>query len=156
FVSVARHRSQRRLDLGERTGVEQVAQLLLAEQLAQEVAVERERLGTPFGRRRVVLVHVGRDVVEQERGGHRRGRRGLQLDEVEVAGAKAVQDPAERGQVEDVLEAFAVRLQDDRKRSVGPRDLEQALRLEALLPERRALPGTPTRDQEGTPRVLAE
>ena len=36
----------------------QIAQLLLAEQLAQEVAVEGERLGAPLGGRGVVLVHV--------------------------------------------------------------------------------------------------
>ena len=40
LIGVARVAAQLRLDLVERVGVEQVAQLLLAEQLAQEVTVE--------------------------------------------------------------------------------------------------------------------
>ena len=55
------------LHLLDRVGVEQVAQLLLAEQLTQQVTVERQRLRTPLGGRRVVLVHVRRDVVEEQR-----------------------------------------------------------------------------------------
>ncbi len=70
-LGIGGKRPQRRLDLGERRGIDQLAQLLLAEQLAQQVAVERERLRTPLGRRRVVLVHVGRDVVEEQRGRER-------------------------------------------------------------------------------------
>ena len=45
----------------------------------------------------------------------------------------------QRRQVEHVLQALAVRLEDDRERAVAARDLEQALRLQPLLPERRAL-----------------
>src|SRR5581483_10989876 len=76
-LGVPRERPERRLDLGERVRVDQLAQLLLAEQLPQEIAVERERLRTPLRRRRVVLVHVRRDVVEQERGRERRRTLGL-------------------------------------------------------------------------------
>ena len=54
------------LHLRERAGVDQVAQLLLAEQLLQQVAVERQRLRPPLRGRRVVLVHVVRDVVEEQ------------------------------------------------------------------------------------------
>jgi hypothetical protein len=60
--------AQPALDFLERAGIDQVAQLLLPEQLAQQVAVERERLRAPLGGRRVVLVHVVGDVVEQQRG----------------------------------------------------------------------------------------
>ena len=45
------------LHLLQRAGIEEVTQLLLAEQLAEEVAVERQRLRPPLGGRRVVLVH---------------------------------------------------------------------------------------------------
>ena len=55
------------LDLLERAGVDQVAELLLPEQLAQQLAVERQRRRAPLGVRRVALVHVRRDVVEQQR-----------------------------------------------------------------------------------------
>ena len=67
-----------------------------------------------------------------------------------------MQDPAERGKVEDVLQALPVRLEDDRERAVLPRHLEQALRLEPLLPQRRALPGPPPGNQERASGVLAE
>src|SRR5437868_12034486 len=73
------------LDLGERGRVDQVTELLLAEQLAQEVAVKRERGRTALRVRRVALVHVGGDVVEQERGCERRGGRGLDLDHADLA-----------------------------------------------------------------------
>ena len=36
------------LDLGQRVGVDQLAQLLLAEQLREQVAVERQRCGASF------------------------------------------------------------------------------------------------------------
>ena len=67
-----------------------------------------------------------------------------------------MQDPLQRGQVEDVLQALAVGLEHDREGAVVARDLEQALRLEPLLPERRALARAPPRDQERATRVLAE
>ena len=89
LVGRARIAGELRLDLGQRVRVEQVAQLLLAEQLAEEVAVERERLRAPLGGGRVVLVHVGGDVGEEERRGERRGRRRLDLDEIELAGLDA-------------------------------------------------------------------
>ena len=144
------------LDLVDRVGVEQVAQLLAAEQLAEQVAVERERLRAPLGRRRVVLVHVRRDVVEEERRAHRRGASGLDLDEVEPSRLDPGEQRPQRRQVEDVLEALAVGLEHDRERAVAARDLQQRLRLEPLLPERRALAGPAARDQERAGGVLAE
>ena len=139
LVGRARVARELRLDLGERLRIEQVAQLLLPEQLAEQVAVERERLRPPLGRGRVVLVHVGRDVGEEQRRGERRRRRRLDLDEIELARLEAVEDPLQRRQVEDVLQALAVGLEHDRERAVVARDLEQALRLQPLLPQRRAL-----------------
>ena len=144
------------LDLVERARVDQVAQLLLPEQLAQQVAVERQRLRAPLGGRRVVLVHVVGDVVEEQRGRVRRGRGGLDVDEVDLPRAQALQQPLQRGQVEDVLQALAVGLEHDRERRVAARDLQQRLRLQALLPERRALAGPAARDQQRAARVLAE
>ena len=47
--------------------------------------------------------------------------------------------PLQRGQVEDVLQALAVGLEHDRERAVVARDLKQALGLQPLLPQRRAL-----------------
>ncbi len=49
------------------TGVDQLTQLLLAQQLAQQIPVERQRGGLALGVRRVALVHVRRHIVEQQR-----------------------------------------------------------------------------------------
>src|SRR5204862_4369940 len=70
--------------------------------------------------------------------------------------AETVEQPLERRQVEDVLQALAVGLEHDREGWVLARDLEQRLRLQALLPERRPLVGPPARDQEGAGGVLTE
>ena len=148
FVRSTRIAAQLRFDVLERSRVDQVAELLLAEQLAEQVTVERERLRPPLCRRRVVLVHVRGDVVEEERGRVRRGGRGLDVDHVDLPRAQALQEPLERRQVEDVLEALAVGLEDDREGRVLARDLEQRLSLQALLPERRPLARAAARDQQ--------
>ena len=145
-----------RLDLVQRLGVDQLAQLLLAEQLAQQVAVEGERGGAALRVRRVPLVHVGGDVVEEQRGGEGRGGRRLDLDQVELARVELAQQLGQRGQVEDVAQALAVGLEDDREAGEVARDLEQALRLQPLLPERRALAGVGAGDQQRAGGVLAE
>ena len=144
------------LDLLERVGVDQVAQLLLAEQLAQQVAVERQRRRAPLGVGRVALVHVGRDVVEQQRGGEGRRRLRLDLDQRQLAAVQRAQQLLEPGEVEHVAQALAVGLEHDRELAVAPRDLEQGLRLQALLPQRRAPARVGARDQQRAGRVLAE
>ena len=156
LVGRSRRAAELPLDLADGVGVEQVAKLLASEQLAEQVAVERERLGAALGRRRVVLVHVGRDVVEEKRRAHRRGAARLDLDEIEAPCLDPGEERSKRGQVEDVLKALAVGLEHDRERAVAPGDLEQRLRLEPLLPERRALTGAAARDQERAGGVLAE
>ena len=156
LVDVSRRRTKRRLDLLDGAEVEELAELLDAHQLSEQIAVERQRLRTPLLGRRVVLVHVRRDVVEEERRRERRRRRRLDLDEVERALPDPAQDLVERGQVEDVLQALAVRLEHDRELRVPARDLQQALRLQALLPERRALSGTTAGDEERAGGVLPE
>ena len=88
--------AQIRLDLLQRARVDEVAELLLAEQLPEQVAVERQRLRAPLGRRRVVLVHVRRDVVEEQRGRIGRGRRGLDVDHVDLPRAEPLEQLLER------------------------------------------------------------
>ena len=97
LVRVSRSRLQRRLDLLDRAEVEQLPELLDSHELSQEVTVERERLGAPLLRRRVVLVHVGRDVVEEERRRERRGTRRLDVHDGELPRLQAAEDPAQRG-----------------------------------------------------------
>ena len=57
---------QLELEVGEHAWVEQLAQLLRPEQVAEQVAVERQGGSTPFGERRIAVVHVGGDPVEQQ------------------------------------------------------------------------------------------
>ena len=144
------------LDLLQRPRVDQVAQLLLPEQLAQQLAVERQRRGPALGVRRVALVHVRRHVVEQQRGGERRRGRGLDLDQRQLATVERGQQLDETGDIEHVAQALAVGLENDRKLSVLLRDLEQRLRLQPLLPQRRPLAGARSRDQQRAGGVLAE
>src|SRR5687767_318218 len=80
----------------ERPGVDQLPKLLLAQQLAQEVAVEGKRLRAPLRRRRVVLVHVVGDVVEEERDRIGRGGRRLDVDEVDLARTQAREEVLQR------------------------------------------------------------
>ena len=154
--SLVGQRLQLELELGEGLGVEQLAQLLGAQQLAQQVAIERQRLRAPVEQRRVALVHVGRDVVEQQRAREGRGAARLDAHEVDLAPLDGAQDLAQRGQVEDVLEALAVGLEDDREAAVPAGHRQQLRRALAHLPERPPL-GTPApRQEQRAGRVLAE
>ena len=155
-LPVVRQRLQAELEVGQGVGVEQLAKLFLAQQLAQEVAIQGERAGPTLGERRVAVVHVGRDVVEQEAAGKRRRPGGLDRVDHDVAPRDAGQDLAQRRDVEHVREAFAVRLDQDREAAVARGDREQVGRPLALLPERRPNAGPPARQQEGSSRVLAE
>jgi hypothetical protein len=156
LVGGSRRPAKLSLHLLERSGVDEVAELLLAQELAQEVAVEGERLRAPLGEGRVVLVHVRRDVVEEEGSAERRGRGRLDLHEVEAPRLEVRQEPPERREVEDVLEAFPVGLEHDGEVRVAAGDLEEALRLETLLPQRRPLARAPPWDEERSRGVLAE
>ena len=109
---------QLELDVGEHARVEQLAQLLGAEQVAQQVAVERQRRGAALGQRRVALVHVGGDPVEQQALRERRRLGGVDADHPDRPAAQLAEHLAQRRQVEHVLQALARRLQQDRERRV--------------------------------------
>ena len=126
------------LDGLQRARVDQLAQLLLAEQLAQQLAVQRQRGRAALRVGLVALVHVGRDVVEQQRGRERRRGRRLDLDQRQLAAVQLRQQVVQAGQVEHVAQDLAVGLEHDRELRVAARDLEQRLRLQPLLPQRRA------------------
>ena len=147
---------ERGLDRFERFGVDQLAELLLAEQLAQEIAVERQGRRAALGVRRVALVHVRRDVVEEKRGRKWRCGSRLDLDQGDAPGAEVGKQGLQARQVEDVAKALAVGLQDHREPREVLGDLEEVLRLQALLPEGRALAGVGARKQERPRRVLAK
>ena len=149
-------RLQALLGLIERGRVEELAELFLAEQLPEEIAVEPEGLGTALRERRVTFVHVGGDVVEQERRGHR-GRRGrLHAMDADLAAPDPAQHVPEGGQVEDVRQALAVRLHEDREAPVPAGDGEQVGGPLALLPEGGAGARPATRQEKRPAGVLAE
>ena len=76
---------QLELDVVERGRVEQLAQVLGAEQVAQQVAVEGQRGRTPLRERRVALVHEHRDPGEQQRLCERRRSLGVDRDQPRAA-----------------------------------------------------------------------
>src|SRR5206468_2513680 len=127
LVRVARRSTELRLYVLQSARVDELPQLVLAEQLLEQVPVERQHLSAAFGRRRVVLVHVRGDVVEEKRARIGRGGRRFHVHQVKLPRLQPVQETLERRQVENVLQTFAVGLEDDRERAVPARDLEQAL-----------------------------
>ena len=155
-LALGREELQVALDSVQGARVDEVAQLLLAEQLAQQVAVQRQRRGPALGRRRVALVHVGGDVVEQQRGGKRRRGGRLDLDQRQLAAVQSGEQLHQAGEVEDVAQTLAIGLENDRELAVLARHLEQGLGLQALLPQRGALARPRAGDEQRAGGVLAE
>ena len=58
-------------DVDQHLRVEQLAQFLCAEEVVQQVAIERECRCATLGERRIAFVHVGGDPVEQQALGER-------------------------------------------------------------------------------------
>ena len=144
------------LQLVERGRIEQVAELLFAEQLPQQVAVERERRRTPLGERRIALVHVDGDPPEQQRLRERRRPLGIDRHELRLPRAEVGHDLAERRHVEHVAQAFARGLEQHRERRVLRGGDQQVGRALPLLPERGPLPRPAPGEQQRTRRGLAE
>ena len=112
--------------------------------------------GAAFGQRRVALVHVRGDVVEEQRRGERRRARRLDRRGPRSRAARCRQELAQRRQVEHVRQALAVRLDagsgTSRSGSPPPAD-----RRRAGAAARAAFAAGPTARQEQRPRgVLAE
>lgn len=144
------------LQLGEDLGVEQFAQLRPAEQLGEQMGVQGEGGGAPFGERRVALVQELGHVTEEERAGEGRGLLGGHLDQPDPARFQVAHQFREPGDVEHVLEAFTDGLQNDRERAELRGDLEQLGGSLALLPERGALARGAPGQQQGTRGALPE
>ncbi len=149
-------RLQRQLEVAEGIGVEQLPELLLAEQLTQQVAVQGEGAGPPLGQWRVAVVHVGRHVVEQQAARERARLRRLDTVHGDLTARDATEDLAQRVEVEHVGQALAVRLDQDREAAITAGDGQQVCRALALLPERRPGTGPAPRQEERPGRVLPE
>ena len=126
------------LDRVHRVGIEQLAQLRVAEQLAQLRLIDGQRLRAPLGQRRVAVVEEAGDVAEEQRRGKRRRLLRVDGDDADLAAADVGQRRDERRHVEEVAQALAIGFEQHRKRSVARRDGQQIGGALALLPERRA------------------
>ncbi len=155
-VALVGERLEAELEVREGVRVEQLAQLLLAQQLAEEVAVQRQRLCAALRERGVAVVHVRRHVVEQQAPGERGRLRGLDAVDGDLAARHAAEDLAQGREVEHVREALAVRLHEDREAAVAARDGQEVGGPLALLPQRRPGAGAATREEQRAGRVLAE
>ena len=133
------------LELGEHVGIEEFAQFLGAEQLAEQIAIERERRGTAFGQWRVVLVHVHGDPPEQQRLRHRRRLATVDRHNSHTTRADIGEHPAQRRKVEDVVAALARCFEEDRELWVLRGNRQQVGGPLALLPQRRAPVGAAAR-----------
>src|SRR6266581_745253 len=76
---------QLQLDSRDRVRVEELAQVLAAEQLGEELAVEGQRLSAALRERRVALVHELRHVGEEKRRRERRGALGVDRHDAHLA-----------------------------------------------------------------------
>ena len=96
--------------------IEQLAQLGVAEQLAQLRLIDRQRLRPPLGQRRVAVVDVVGDVAEEQRRGERRRRR--RVDRSTTRSARADR-PAQRLDQRRHVEVIAQALRDRSRAAIG-------------------------------------
>src|SRR5207244_12504019 len=132
--AVGREVLQVELELRKRVRVEQLAQLGLPQERAQLRRVDGQRLRASLRERRVAFVDEVANVREEEGGREGRRRPRVHRDDANVAAADAAQDLDERGHVEDILEALAIRLEDDRERAEARGDLHELGRAAARVP----------------------
>ncbi len=151
---------QLRLDLVEGARVEQLPQFLRAEELAEQVAVEGQRRGAPLGERSIALVHVDAHPPEEQRLRERRCMLGVDRHEARAARPEVRHDLAQRGDVEDVAEAFPRGFQQDREVRELRRLREEVRRALPLLPQGCALarssPGEQQRSRGRLPEHAGE
>ncbi len=147
---------QPQLDVGHHLGIKKLAELGLAEQLAQQGPIQREGRGPLLGDGRVVFVHERRDEVEGEGSGERARPIQCHLGDPDLAAADVGQQLLQGRDVEVVLEHLAIGLEDHGEGSVPAGDLEQTRRLPALEPQGRPRAGTPAGEEQGPGRGFAE
>ena len=144
------------LHLVQRAGIEQLSQLLGAQQLAEQVTVERQGRRPPLRERGVALVHVDADPSEQQRLGE--GRRVLRVDRDEAGAPRAEvgHHLAEGRDVEHVAQTLPGGFEQDREVGELRRLGQEVGGPLSLLPQRRSLAGAAPREQERPRRRLPE
>ena len=103
------------LDLGDGVGVEKATKFRGAEQVCEELGVDREGLSATLRKGGIAFIYKAGDVAEQQRPRERTGvvcRHGGHSD---VVGLNAFQQRDQPGKVVDVVETLAHGLQHDRE-----------------------------------------
>ena len=145
------------LERGQGGGVDELPQLLGAQQLGQHLPVEGEGLGPALGEGGVALVEEVGHVGEGQRARRTAtARRSRPTPPGCVRARMPVMQVDQGGEVEDVAQALAVRLQQDRELAVLGGHRQQVGGPLAHLPQRRAGAGPAPGQQQGAGRVLPE
>src|SRR5262249_28955708 len=147
---------ERTRGLPDRVCVEELAELFLAEELLQLRGIDRERLRPALGERGVEVVEEVRDVGKKNRGRKGRWASGVDGHDPKAPLLEALQDLDRGRQVEDVAQALAIRLEDDREGAEARGDRQEIRRALSEVPERAAPPGVPPRQQQRPARVFPE
>ena len=93
-----------------------IREVRVAQQLFQLRLVDRQRLGAAFRQRRIAFVDVIRDVREEQGSSKRRGLVGFERGDADFAPLNFAEISADRRQIENVTDTFAVSLKQNRKR----------------------------------------
>ncbi len=112
---ILREALRRLFHFRNRVGVEQLAQIGLAQQLAQLLLIDGERLCAALGQRRIAFVHEVGHVAEKQRRGKRRRLARLHHVHAELPLLDGAQSFNQRRHVEDVAQALAIGLQQQRE-----------------------------------------
>ena len=144
------------LDPGQDTGVEKLGDPGVAHESGNRVRVQGQQAGAALGVRQVLLVEQGGRVPEQERVGEGRGNPGRRLDHAHRPRGDPLHEGGQGGQVVDVLEALARRLQGDGEVAELSGGLQELPGLDALEPQGRAVPRRGPRHEQGAGGALAE
>ena len=113
-------------------------------------------MSPPLGEGRVVVVHDGGDVAEQERGGEGRGALDVEGEGLDPARLDLTQEIDGRGHVEVVGQALAVGLEDQGERGEARGHGEKSVGLLTLGPQRRTRARPPARQKKAPSRGLSE
>ena len=147
---------QHQLHRGERVGIQQLAELGLSQELLQLGRVDRERLRAALGEGRVAVVDEARDVREHQRGREGRGRARIHRDDADPTRFYLPEELDQAGEIEDVAQALAIGLEDQREGSVARGHREEIGGALSRRPERRSLAGMAPRQQQRATGILAK
>ncbi len=106
-------------DLRHGIRIEQLPEMRIAEQIPQQLSIQREGGGALLGDRGVVLVHERGDEVEQQRRGERTRTVERDVGDPDPPIADLTEHVRQRREIEVVLEDLPVGLEHDRERPVS-------------------------------------